>query len=147
MMVKPQLEYTSDMWDHHYVGDIMELEKVQRRAVCWVLNDYDRFSSVSSMLNQLSWPVLQSCCKLFRLHTLHNIFYHPLFLSIPPYYLSEIWSIRQYHPLHYILPCSSMTAHQNSYFPRTISDWNKLPTHFMESTDSDTFKTELQSLL
>ena len=27
-MVRPQLEYTSDVWDPHHVGDIMELEKV-----------------------------------------------------------------------------------------------------------------------
>ena len=51
MMVKRQLEYASDVWDPHYVGDIMELEKVQQRAAHW---DYGRFSSVSSMLNQLS---------------------------------------------------------------------------------------------
>ena len=38
-MVRAQLEYASDVWDPHYVGDIMELEKVQRRAA-WVLNDY-----------------------------------------------------------------------------------------------------------
>ena len=44
----------------YYVGDIMELEKVQRRVARWVLNDYGRFSSVSSMLKQLSWPTLQS---------------------------------------------------------------------------------------
>ena len=99
------------------------------------------------MLYQLSWPTLQSCRKLSRLHTLHKVFYHQLSLSIPPYYLSAIRSARQYHPLYYILPCSSMTAHQNIYFPRTISDWNKLPTHLIKITDSDAFKTELQSLL
>ena len=109
-MVRPQLEYASDVWDPHYVGDIMDLEKVQRRAARWVLNDYGLFSSVSSMLNQLSWPTLQSRHKLSRLHTLHKVFYHQLSLSIPPYYLSAIRSTRQYHPLHYILPCSSMTA-------------------------------------
>ena len=146
-MVRPQLEYASDVWDPHYVGDIMELEKVQRRVARWVLNDYDRFSSVSSMLNQLSWPTIQSGHKLSRLHTLHKVFYHQLSLSIPPYYLSTIGSTRQYHPLHYILPCSFTTAHQNSYFLRTISDWNKLPTRLIEVTDSDTFKTKLQSLL
>ena len=49
MMVRPQLEYASDVWDPHCVGDIMELEKVQQRVARWVLNDYGRFSSVSSM--------------------------------------------------------------------------------------------------
>ena len=124
------------------LGDIMEL---RRRVARWVLNDYGQFSSVSS---KLSWPTLQSRRKLSRLHTLHKVFYHQLSLSIPPYYLSAIQPTRQYyHPLYYILPCSPMTAHQSSYFPRTVSDWNKLPTHLIEITDSDTFKTELQSLL
>ena len=39
-MVRPQLEYASNVWDPHHVGDIMELEKVQQRAARWVLNDY-----------------------------------------------------------------------------------------------------------
>ena len=29
MMIRPQMEYASDVWDPHCVGDIMELEKVQ----------------------------------------------------------------------------------------------------------------------
>ena len=27
--VRPQLEYASDVWNPHYIGDTMELEKVQ----------------------------------------------------------------------------------------------------------------------
>ena len=43
----------------------MELEEVQGRAAHWVLNDYGRFSSVTSMLDQLSWPILQTCHKIW----------------------------------------------------------------------------------
>ena len=64
MMVRPQLEYASDVWDPHHVGDVMELEKVQQRAAHWVLNDYDRFSLFTVMLDQLPWPTLQTYCKL-----------------------------------------------------------------------------------
>ena len=67
-MVIPQLEYASDDWDPHHVGDVMELEKVQQRTARWGLNDYGRFSSVTSMLNQLSWPTIQTRHKLSRLH-------------------------------------------------------------------------------
>ena len=69
-MVRPQLEYTSDVWDPHQTGDIVELEKIQRRAARWVMNDYGRLSSVTSMLNQLSWPTLQTRRKLSGLQTL-----------------------------------------------------------------------------
>ena len=43
-MVRPQLEYASDVWDPHQTGDIVELEKIQRRAARWVMNDYGRLS-------------------------------------------------------------------------------------------------------
>ena len=52
-MVKPQLEYASNVWDLNHVGDIMQLEKVHQRAARLVLNDYGRFSSITSLLDQL----------------------------------------------------------------------------------------------
>ena len=146
-MVRPQLEYASDVWDPHQTGDIAELEKVQRRAARWVMNDYGRLSSVTSMLNQLSWPTLQTRRKLSRLQTLHKVFYQQISLTIPPYYLPTSRSMRQHHPLHYILPHVSTTAHQNSYFSKTINDWNSLPVDLIEVADADIFRTGLQSLL
>ena len=122
-MVRPQLEYASAVWDPYHIGDISELEKVQRRAARWVLNDYGRFSSVSLMLDQLKWSTLQI---RRRLQILHKIHYQQLSLQIPHYYLPKTRPTRQYHHLHYILPTSSTTAYQNSYFSRTINEWNIL---------------------
>ena len=100
------------------------------------------------MLNQLSWPTIQTRHRLSRLHILHKGLYHQLSLTIPLHYLAATRSTTQYHPLHYILSYSyTTTAHQNSYFSRTISDWNMFPTHLINVTDTNTFKTELQSLL
>jgi len=65
-MIRPQLEYASDVWDPYHVEDITELEKVQQRAARWVMNDYGRYSSVTSMLEQLSRSSLQLCRKSFR---------------------------------------------------------------------------------
>jgi len=146
-MVRPQLEYALDFWDPYHVEDITELEKVQRRAAHWVLNDYGRYSFVTSMLEQLSWPSLQLCCKSSRLQSLHKALYHQISLAIPPYFLPMSRSTRQYHPLHYILPQPSTTAYQYSYFYRMVNDWNKLPLNLIELTDTDSFINELQSLL
>ena len=114
----------------------MKLEKVQQRAARWVLNDYSRFGSVTLMLDQLSWPTLQTRHKLSRLQTLHKVFYQQLALTVPSYYLPTTRSTRQYRPLHYILPYSCTTAYQNSYFSRTINDWNMLPIDLIEVVDS-----------
>ena len=109
-----------------------------------MLNDNGRFSLVISMLDQLSWPNLQTSCKVSRFHALHKVFYQQLSLTIPLYHLTATRSMRQYHPLHYILPYSSTMAHQNSYFSRTTSDWNMLLMHLIEVTNTDIFKAELQ---
>ena len=111
----------------------------------WVLNDYGRFSSVSLMLDQLKRPTLQIRRKLSRLQTLHKIHYQQLSLQIPHYYLPKTRPTRQYHHLHYILPTSSTTAYQNSYFSRTINEWNILPTDTIEIADTDLFTARLQS--
>ena len=126
----------------------MEQEKIEQRAALWVLNDYGIFSSVALMLDQLSWPTLQTHCKVSRLLTIiAQIVYHQLSLIIPPYYLPATRPMRRYHLLHYILSYSSTMTHQNSYFSRMISNWNKRPIHIIEVTDTDTLKIELLFVL
>ena len=97
------------------------------------------------MLDQLKWPTLQIRRKLSRLQILHKIHYQQLSLQIPHYYLPKTRPTRQYHHLHYILPTSSTTAYQNSYFSRTINEWNVLPTDTIEIADTDLFTARLQS--
>ena len=58
-LVRPIMEYAASVWDPYYHNDIQTLEKVQRRAARWVMNDYSWYSSVSNMLNNLNWPPLQ----------------------------------------------------------------------------------------
>ena len=59
-MVRPQMEFASVVWDPCYNVDVDKLEKIQRRAVRWVISDYNRTSSVTQILNQLSWPTLRT---------------------------------------------------------------------------------------
>ena len=83
-MICPVMEYAVVVWDPYYQTDIQQLEKVQYRAARWVLNDFSRYSSVTNMLQQLSWPSLQVRRKICRLQTL---FHNEYLLSIPSYYL------------------------------------------------------------
>ena len=115
-MVRPIMEYASAVWDPFYVKDIQQLEKVQRRAARWVLNDYRYTSSVTLMLKQLSWPTLMLRRRISRLSILYKAIQQQLSLTIPSYYLpSTIRSTRQYHPSQFVLPCSSTTLYQHSY--------------------------------
>jgi len=50
-------------------------------------------------------------------------------IQLPPYYLTTQYPTRQLHQYHYIVPATSTTAHQQSYFPKTIIEWNSLPSN------------------
>ena len=137
--------YLMHVWDPHYVGDIMEL---QWRAARWMLNDYGRFSSVSSVLNQLSWPTFQSCYRLSRLHSYIAQSILSLIVSVNSSILficNTIYKTISSTSLHLTLFFYDSTPKQ--LFFKNHKWLEQLPTHLIEITDTDTFKIELQSLL
>ena len=48
-LVHPIMEYAASVWDPYHLKNIQTLEKVQRRAARWVMNDYSWYSRVSNM--------------------------------------------------------------------------------------------------
>ena len=58
-LVRPQVEYASAVWNHYTKENINKIEKLQRRATCWVCNDYSTYSSVTDMLSNLGWRSLE----------------------------------------------------------------------------------------
>ena len=60
-------------WDPNYQFQVSVLEKVQRRAVRWVLSDYNYHSSISSMLEQLNWLPLAKRRKQQRFNLFYQI--------------------------------------------------------------------------
>ena len=58
-LIRPQLEYASSTWSPWLKQDIMELEKVQHRAACFVHNNYWPTASVTEMISDLNWESLE----------------------------------------------------------------------------------------
>ena len=58
-MVRPILECASPVWSPYTELNILKLEMVQRRAVRFIMNDFSRYSSVTSMIEQLGLPMLK----------------------------------------------------------------------------------------
>ena len=81
------MEYASCVWDPHEIVNIQALEKVQRRAARWVLSEYGRHSSVTSMLAQLGWPTLQHSRFRSRIIFFHKIINGTVPLALPLYFL------------------------------------------------------------
>ena len=139
IIVHPSMEYATLIWDTYHHNNIQQLEKVQRREARWVLNDFSRFSSVTAMIQHLSWPSLQLQQKISRLQIIFKIIHQDYSLSIPSYFISMTRSTRLYHPHCFILPNSSTYSHQKSFFSRSIKDWNNLPSTIIECNNIDSF--------
>ena len=59
-LIRPQLKYASAAWDPYQVGNIQQLEKVQRRAARFVFRDYNYTTCVTGLLEHLQWPLLST---------------------------------------------------------------------------------------
>ena len=112
--------------------------KNQRRRR-WVCNNYSTYSSVTTMIESLNWVTLRERRKISTLSSFHDIVYKASVVNIPPHFLRTTRHTRHHHPLHFIHPSANTTAYRNSYFPRTIIDWNSLSTSSIETTDKKVF--------
>ena len=137
-LVRPHLEYSSCVWDPPPTGDrrtkglAVKLEGVQHRAARWCFNKYRRWPeivSVSNMVKQLEWPLLTHRRQVARLSLLFrmttgtsNMAYRSLLVPHP-------YALRDFHDFAYVELDRSPTKlyFSNSFFPRTIEQWNALP--------------------
>jgi hypothetical protein len=142
-MVRPTLEYASTVWDPHLQKDVQLLEKVQRRAARYACNNYrDRSpGAVTQLLQQLQWDSLEQRRLHNRLGMLYRI--HNGLVDINPstlYRRSDSRTrgadrLRQGHASH--------PALSHSFVPRTISDWNRLPTTVTSASSLEAFRHRL----
>ena len=74
--IRPIVEYASPVWHPDTKRNTNKIEMVQRRCARYATGNLDRTSSVTSLLNNLSWPTLEERRRQYRLavmyHILHN---------------------------------------------------------------------------
>ena len=159
------LEYGSIVWDPYLDKDIKLLEQVQRRAARFITQDYRSRSegSMTRMLEELNIPTLQSRRKDDRLTFLFKIS-KGLIPAIPKdQYLKPIENKRKIkaktfdncvttnfvsrrqtlNQNSYTVPDANSKFYKNSFFPRTIPEWNELE---VTSSTLEDFKRQIQAL-
>src|SRR5882757_10579548 len=73
-IVRPLVEYSSSVWDPYQIGQISAVEKIQRKAARFCLNQYQQRSSVSNMIEELNWDSLAMRRKASRLSTFQRVY-------------------------------------------------------------------------
>ena len=142
-VVRPVMEYAAPVWDPYRQADIKALDEVQRRAARYVYNDYTTRTPgcVTDMVKDLEWESLQDRRQISRLCLLYKI-QHGLVDIDKAAYLKPGDSRTRSHMGFY----QEHTRHEvyfNSFFPRTIREWNRLPASITSSATVDGFRASL----
>lgn len=145
-LVRPIVEYASTVWDPYTQKDIHTLEMVQRRGARYVCNRQGNRSSVDSMLDTLKWKSLQHRRRDARLHVLSKTHHEDVAISKEERLIPPKRTTRNMHPLSFQVPSSSSDYRKYSFFPRTIRDWNSLPTNTAAATTLVAFKAQVSQL-
>ena len=143
-MTRPVLEYAAPVWDPTSQQAITALEKVQRRAARYVHNDFkDRTTGcVTKMLKDLNWDSLEERRRQSRLGMLFKIQNGLVDLDKETYMTEGDSRTRGARKLY-----QERTTHKvlyNSFFPRTVRQWNSLPTWITDTASLETFQGGLK---
>ena len=127
-LVSPYVEYCSAVWNPYTKRLTQRVWMVQRCTARWVCSKHRQghnCTGPTEMINHLSWPSLELRRKVAWLTLLYKMS-NNLVHQVPPCPCT-LWSQEPPHasmPLTRILTCQYQT---NSFFPRTVVDWNQLP--------------------
>lgn len=132
------------LWDPYTKKDIEKLERIQRKAVRFIFGKYRRLDSPSLLMQQHKIPTLAIRRKINRLLLLHKFLSSKVPFKLPDC-IQKATTRRTRHTTQYTLaPIFAKTnSYQNSFFPKTVNEWNKLPPSIFESNN---FLSELESL-
>ena len=135
-LVRPQLEYASEIWNPNTTSEINRLEQVQRSSARFVFADYNKRNHVTPLIQELNWDSLHTRRLIQQATMLYRIQYALVNITFPPCFqrASHI-SLRTDHPLKIInLNPPTMDSYKFAFYPRAVAIWNKTtsrscPTH------------------
>ena len=166
-LVRSTLEYGAIIWDPFLKSDIDKLERIQRKAARFITRDYRTRTPghVTEMLKNLDLPLLQERRKDMRLIFLFKVV-EGLVPAIPSHrYLTPIRNKRRIisktfenfatqnivdnsvtnNARCFVVNHAKTDIHKNSFFQKTVIDWNKLSDQQMSAPTVECFKARLHS--
>ena len=140
-IVRPKLEYSSCVWDPHHKKDINVLEMVNRRAARVVYNKTWREKDVSptQLLNDLGWKTLAERRRDQRLIMMYKI--QNGLVAVPPTRLQQPTRQTRGQSIKFKQLQSTCEKVKNSFYHKTIPEWNKLGEKAVTAESLEAFKT------
>ena len=107
----------SKTWSPHTDRDVNKIEQVQINAARFVKNDYNPYTSTSGLVSPLSWVSLEHRRLLAQASATR-------------------FNLNKYKQLN-----SNVLSYSYSFFPRTVRNWNCLPTSVVSAPNIKEFKS------
>ena len=155
-LVRSLLEHCSQIWRPTSTAGIEKLEKLQKRAIKWILDEENSsYSEVEyfSKLANLNIPPIRNKFELNDLMFLHKIIYGTSPIDLPPYLSfftpSQIVintraqsNMDSLHLMTSEVP--RVNIFENSFFYRAHKLWNLLPLSLRATSDPIIFSSQLK---
>ena len=145
-LVRPQLEYAAAVWDPYTATYQQQIENVQRRAARYVMNNYRQDASVDNMISNLQWRSLEQRRADIRLITLFKIIRKIIVVDFHHQLTRPMRPSRHQHPESLQVPVETKQYIQQSFLPRTITQWNNLTASVATTPSLDGFKSAVRAL-
>ena len=91
MLIRPKLEYATVAWNLHKQNNIDTLEKIQRSAARFTLNDHRSKTSTSELINKLGWETLETQRIQHQLTFFYKIKQNLINIKLPQHIITP-WS-------------------------------------------------------
>ena len=123
------------VWDRCRAYQKLWLEQVQRRAALFVTRMHTKGPKeegcVTKAPKQLNWRTLEKRRQVARLTLMNKCVTNQAAIDIPCYvHHQSSLKTRASHPLKFIPLQPSCDTYKYSFWPRTIIDWNSLPSDY-----------------
>lgn len=115
-------------------NNVEKVESVQRKAARFIMNDFNRSSSVTNMVKELNLDFVELRRKVKKVKLLHSILIQMIFLS------SHLILARARDLIKFKLINARIQSYAIWFF--TIN-WNSLPTSSLRETNAKTFEGAL----
>ena len=146
-LVRPHLDYATSAWDPFTSKNIKDLERVQNAAARFTTSTYGRDTSVTSLKESLGWLPLQEKRRASRLTCLYKMLNGTLDIDHRKYIAPKTHDRTRGHGNQFQLNHTRTDIYANSFFPKTLKEWNDLPSSVVSAKTTSAFKAELSNHL
>ena len=146
-LVRPRLEYCASKRDPHQKDYKNQLERVQRRAARFVLNNNKTQASVTEMISHLKWEPLEHRRANQRLTLMYKSVHKLIAVDTELYQTKptrEGVSTRKHSSISFEKLPANKDCYKYSLYPRTFAEWNCLPARVRDAPTIGTFKDNVK---